>query len=228
LRSLQDEESGKGLCYKSMRADYWNRIMIFLKKADPALKRLLDIVFSLLLIGLFSPVMILIIILIKLTSRGPVLFSQKRYGLKGSEIKVFKFRTMYEIQDGDLVEQAKPGDPRITPIGRFLRRMSLDELPQLFNVLIGNMSFVGPRPHSIAINNRFRETIQDYMRRYDVKPGITGWAQIHGYRGYTPTQELMEKRVSYDLWYIQHRSIGLDGVIVFRTIFRIFNDKTAG
>jgi len=171
--------------------------------------------------------MVVIMIIIRFSSAGPVFFSQQRFGLRGKVFKVIKFRTMYESNGETDTEQAKPGDPRITPVGRLLRRMSLDELPQLFNVLMGQMTFVGPRPHSIALNDKYRNSIAGYMRRYDVKPGITGWAQVHGLRGHTPNKKAMAKRVEYDLWYIRNQSLWLDAKIVFRTVFVIFNDKNA-
>ena len=190
-------------------------------------RRLLDIVGSIFLIILAAVPMAAIMMIIKFSSPGPVFFSQRRFGLWGRVFKVFKFRTMYETVDGIDTGQVKPGDPRITTVGRVLRRMSLDELPQLFNVLMGHMTFVGPRPHSIALNERYRDSIAGYMRRYDVKPGITGWSQVNGYRGQTPTKKEMAKRVEYDLWYIRNRSLWLDAKIILKTAFVVFNDKNA-
>ena len=174
------------------------------------LKRAEDIVFSLMIIALISPVLIGVAIGVKLSSPGPVIFKQKRYGLDGKSIKVWKFRSMTTQDNGAVVKQATKNDPRITKFGAFIRRTSLDELPQFFNVLIGTMSIVGPRPHAVAHNEEYRGLISKYMLRHQVKPGITGWAQINGYRGETDTLDKMEKRVEHDLVYIQSWSLWLD------------------
>ena len=166
--------------------------------------------------------MLIIATIIKLTSRGPVLFKQDRYGLSGKKIKVWKFRSMNVSENTDNVVQATKNDIRITPFGRFLRRTSLDELPQFINVLQGRMSVVGPRPHAVAHNEEYRKLISYYMLRHKVKPGITGWAQINGFRGETDTLDKMEGRVDHDLEYIRNWSLWMDIRIVFLTVFKGF------
>lgn len=194
---------------------------------DGALKRMFDIVFSFLaLLIVFIP-MLFIALAVKFTSAGPVLFKQRRFGLEGEEINVWKFRSMSVAEDGDNVVQAKKNDPRVTKVGGFLRKSSLDELPQFFNVLQGRMSVVGPRPHAIAHNELYRKQIKGYMLRHKVKPGITGLAQINGYRGETDTLDKMEGRIKCDLEYISRWSMQLDIRIVFLTIFRGFAGKEA-
>lgn len=183
-----------------------------------ALKKMEDLVLGSLILLLILPLMAVIAIAIKLSSPGPVLFKQRRHGLNGEVIKIYKFRTMTSLEDGDVIIQATQQDARITKIGKFLRRHSLDELPQFFNVLEGTMSIVGPRPHALAHNEHYRQLINGYMQRHKVKPGITGWAQAHGLRGETDTIEKMQKRVEYDLYYINHWSIGLDLKIILLTI----------
>lgn len=185
------------------------------------IKRLEDLVLSLLILSLTAVPMALIAMAVKLTSPGPVLFGQRRNGLDGREITVWKFRTMQVLEDGDHVFQAVRGDHRVTLLGAFLRRTSLDELPQLFNVLRGDMSIVGPRPHAVAHNQAYRKLIPGYMLRHRVKPGITGWAQIHGWRGETDTIEKMEQRIQFDLWYIRNWSLWLDLSIIARTVSRV-------
>lgn len=189
------------------------------------IKRSFDIVVSVIAILLLALPMLIIALLIKLTSKGPVLFKQDRYGLDARPIKVFKFRSMTVMDNGDTVRQATKGDARITPLGAFLRRTSLDELPQFFNVLLGDMSVVGPRPHAVAHNEQYRKLVDFYMLRHKVKPGITGWAQINGWRGETDSLEKMEKRVEYDLAYIKNWSLFWDAKIVFLTFFRGFTGK---
>lgn len=191
------------------------------------LKRLVDVLFSLILIILLLPVMMLIYFSVMLTSSGSVIFKQKRYGLDGREINIFKFRTMYEFPHDKNIRQATIDDSRVTKIGRFLRRTSLDELPQLFNVLFGNMSLVGPRPHAIAHNEEFRKLIHGYMLRHKVKPGITGWAQVCGWRGETDTLNKMEKRIECDFYYINNWSIMFDFKIMFLTFIYGFWNKNA-
>ena len=182
------------------------------------LKRLEDIALSALILALISVPLLVIALLVRLTSPGPVLFRQKRYGLNGKEIRVLKFRTMTVCEDGPKVTQATRDDPRITPFGRFLRRTSLDELPQFLQVLTGEMSIVGPRPHAVAHNEQYRALIHGYMLRHKVKPGITGWAQINGWRGETLKLESMEKRVAHDLEYIEGWTLLWDLEIILRTI----------
>ena len=193
------------------------------------IKWLEDKIFATLIIILISPVLAIIAILIKSTSDGPILFIQQRHGWNGESIGIFKFRSMYvQKQDASgFVKQATKNDPRITPLGRILRSTSLDELPQFFNVLQGNMSIVGPRPHAIAHNLEYREHIPRYMLRHKVKPGITGWAQINGLRGETDTLEKMDLRIQADLYYIENWSLWFDIKIIFLTVFKGFLGKNA-
>ena len=185
-------------------------------------KRVTDVALSALALLLTWPLMVLIAIAVKLSSRGPVLFKQRRYGLHGEEILVYKFRSMTVCEDGAVVVQARRRDRRITGIGRFLRRTSLDELPQLFNVLQGKMSFVGPRPHAVAHNELYRKLISGYMIRHKVRPGMTGWAQVHGLRGETRAVEQMRLRVEYDLEYLRNWSLSLDLRILLKTLGIVF------
>ena len=171
--------------------------------------------------------MLAIAILVRLRSPGPVIFRQRRYGLNGEEIIVYKFRTMTVTEDGPTIVQATKEDPRTTRVGRFLRRYSLDELPQLINVLQGRMSLVGPRPHAVAHNELYRKLIKGYMVRHKVKPGITGLAQVNGLRGETRALEQMEARVRYDLEYLRNWSLELDLEILAKTAVRVFNDAKA-
>lgn len=191
-------------------------------------KRLEDIVIGGVISLLILPVCLAIAAAIKLSSPGPVLFKQYRTGINGSKFKVYKFRSMvvHQERDGE-VTQARREDPRVTRIGAFLRRTSLDELPQFFNVLQGRMSIVGPRPHALAHNEYYKDLVESYMQRHKVKPGITGWAQVNGYRGETDTLDKMQKRVECDLWYIDNWSLWLDIKIIFWTIFKGFIGKTA-
>ena len=191
-------------------------------------KRLEDIVLSILILTVAAAPMAGIAAVLKLTSPGTVLFAQRRHGLDGRKAVIWKFRTMTVTEDGDDCVQAVPADPRLTRIGAFLRRHSLDELPQFFNVLRGDMSIVGPRPHALAHNEQYRKLIPGYMLRHRVKPGITGWAQIHGLRGRTDTLERMEQRVRYDLWYIRHWSVWLDLWIIVRSVALMAGDENAG
>ena len=196
--------------------------------SDHALiKRIEDVIIGGAILTLISPVLLGISLAVKLTSKGPAIFKQTRYGLKGEKILVWKFRTMTVCEDGDNVRQAQKNDDRFTPIGRFLRRTSLDELPQFINVLQGRMSIVGPRPHAVAHNEQYRSLIPGYMLRHMIKPGITGWAQINGWRGETNTVYKMKKRVEFDLEYMREWSLALDLKIIFLTITRSFIDKNA-
>lgn len=190
-------------------------------------KRISDIVLSSIILVLISPILLLVAIGVKLSSPGPAIFKQKRNGLDGSEITVYKFRSMRAMDNGPVVKQATKDDPRITPFGAFLRRTSLDELPQFFNVLQGRMSIVGPRPHAVAHNEMYRQLIKAYMVRHKVKPGITGWAQVNGYRGETDTIEKMQARVEYDLEYLRNWSLGLDLQIIARTVRLMLFDRNA-
>jgi putative colanic acid biosynthesis UDP-glucose lipid carrier transferase len=191
------------------------------------LKRIEDIILGLFFTLLSLPVMLFVAIGIKLTSPGPVLFKQNRYGLNGKQIQVWKFRTMRVMENSAVVTQATRNDPRITKFGAFLRKTSLDELPQFINVLQGRMSIVGPRPHAVAHNEQYRVLVENYMIRHKVKPGITGLAQINGFRGETDTLDKMEKRIQFDLQYIQSWSLLLDLKIIFLTFFRGFVGKNA-
>ena len=191
------------------------------------LKRVSDILFSLLIMALISPLLLAIAVAVKLTSHGPIIFKQRRYGLDGKEILVYKFRSMSVCEDGGTIKQAQKNDNRITPLGRFLRKTSLDELPQFINVLQGRMSIVGPRPHAVAHNELYRKLIKGYMIRHKVKPGITGWAQVNGYRGETETLDKMQGRIDYDLDYLRNWSIALDLQIIIRTVLVVFKDQSA-
>lgn len=186
---------------------------------DGWLKRLEDLVLGSIILSLIAVPMLFIAIAIKCTSRGPVFFRQRRYGLNGEVIYVLKFRSMRVAEDGPLVKQAEADDPRVTPLGRFLRRTSLDELPQFFHVITGKMSIVGPRPHAVAHNEAYRRKIRRYMLRHKVKPGITGWAQVNGWRGETDTLEKMERRIEHDLEYIRNWDLLWDLQIIMKTIF---------
>ena len=183
------------------------------------MKRIEDVVVGTMILGLISLPMLIIAAAVKATSRGPVLFRQRRYGLNGEQIEVLKFRTMTVCEDGDVVRQATANDSRITRLGAFMRRTSLDELPQFLHVITGKMSIVGPRPHAVAHNELYRTKIHGYMLRHKVKPGITGWAQVNGWRGETDTLEKMEKRIEHDLDYIRGWSLIWDIKIIFLTVF---------
>jgi putative colanic acid biosynthesis UDP-glucose lipid carrier transferase len=189
--------------------------------SDGVFKRIEDIVLGSLFTLLASVPMLLIALGIKLTSKGPVFFRQRRYGLNGEEIRVLKFRTMTVTEDGPNVTQAKQGDARVTAFGSLLRRTSLDELPQLLQVVTGTMSLVGPRPHAVAHNEQYRSLIRGYMLRHKVKPGITGWAQVNGWRGETDTLEKMEQRVRFDLEYIRRWRLSFDIVILAMTVRQV-------
>ena len=191
------------------------------------IKRASDILLASLILLLVSPAMLAIAAGVKLSSPGPVIFMQRRYGLDGKEISVYKFRSMTVCEDGDSVPQAQRGDRRITRFGAFLRRTSLDELPQFINVLQGRMSVVGPRPHAVAHNELYRKLIKGYMIRHKVKPGITGLAQVNGLRGETETLEKMKARIECDLDYLRNWSLGLDLSIVLRTVLVVIRDRNA-
>lgn len=195
--------------------------------ANRIVKRVEDIILSILILAMIALPMLFIAFCVRMTSSGPALFRQKRYGIDGKPIEVWKFRSMKVMENGGKVTQASRNDTRITPFGAFLRKTSLDELPQFINVLRGEMSIVGPRPHAIAHNEEYRKIISGYMLRHKVKPGITGWAQINGWRGETDTLDKMEKRIEYDLDYIRNWSLFLDLKIVFLTIFKGFINKNA-
>lgn len=196
-------------------------------RAERLVKRCLDVTLALALIVLLSPLLVAIAITIRLDSRGPVLFRQTRIGFCGRPFLIYKFRSMHTTENGPVVKQAERGDARVTKFGSFLRRNSLDELPQLLNVVVGDMSLVGPRPHAMAHDKHYEPLIDDYAWRYHALPGITGWAQVTGYRGETPTLASMEGRVERDLWYIRNWSIWLDVKILFMTIGAVLRPTNA-
>jgi putative colanic acid biosynthesis UDP-glucose lipid carrier transferase len=190
-------------------------------------KRVTDVVLAGSILALVSPLLLAIALGVKLSSPGPVLFKQRRYGLGGEEIVVYKFRSMTVCEDGEHIAQATRRDPRVTRFGAFIRRTSLDELPQFINVLQGHMSIVGPRPHAVVHNETYRKLIKGYMMRHKVKPGITGWAQVNGFRGETESLEKMRARIEYDLDYLRHWSLGLDLKIILRTFLLVLKDRSA-
>lgn len=194
---------------------------------DGVLKRGFDIAASLTLLAILAIPLMVISVLVKMSSPGPIFFRQKRYGLMGEEIRVWKFRSMQTCEDGSNVRQATKDDDRITPIGKILRKTSLDELPQLFNVVGGSMSLVGPRPHASAHNEQYRSLIDGYMLRHKVKPGITGLAQVNGWRGETETLEKMERRVEFDHRYIREWTLWMDLQILFQTALVVFKQENA-
>ncbi|MEL6788994.1 MAG: undecaprenyl-phosphate glucose phosphotransferase [Pseudomonadota bacterium] len=190
-------------------------------------KMLEDRILGTLILLAISPLMLAIALAVKLQGKGPILFAQQRHGFNNEVFKIYKFRTMTVAEDGDVVTQAQKNDQRITPLGGFLRRYSLDELPQLLNVVKGDMSLVGPRPHALAHNHQYARTVENYSGRHKVKPGITGWAQVNGYRGETSENEMMADRVRYDLAYIDNWSLFFDLKILFLTIFAVLFPKNA-
>ena len=194
---------------------------------DGVIKRVSDVVLSLLILTLIAPLMLAIAVGVKRGSPGPVLFKQRRYGADGKEILIYKFRSMTVCEDGDRIVQATRNDQRVTKLGGFLRKSSFDELPQFINVLQGRMSIVGPRPHAVAHNELYRKLINGYMVRHKVKPGITGWAQVSGYRGETDTLDKMQKRIEYDLDYLRNWSLGMDLWIIVKTVGVVFKDRHA-
>ncbi len=194
---------------------------------ESVIKDISDFVLASLILLLLFPIMLAITLAVVLTSPGPAIFKQRRYGLNGEEIIVYKFRSMTVAEDGAHIEQAHKDDPRITRIGAFLRRTSLDELPQFINVLQGRMSIVGPRPHAVAHNELYRKLIKGYMLRHKVRPGITGWAQVNGLRGETDVLEKMQGRIEHDLYYLQNWSIWLDLWIIVRTVVVVLRRDNA-
>jgi len=190
-------------------------------------KRAEDVLVSTLMAIVLSPLLLITAIAIKFESRGPIIFKQRRYGLDGKEFLVWKFRSMTVSEDGNKVPQATPSDHRVTRVGAVIRKYSIDELPQLINVLTGQMSLVGPRPHAVAHNEYYRNKVHGYMARHKIRPGITGWAQVNGCRGETEAIEKMQRRLRYDLEYIQNWSIALDARILFKTLLTVLFDKNA-
>ena len=198
-----------------------------LSPAEQKLKRMFDLLVAAVALILLLPVLVLVAMAIRFDSAGPILFRQTRHSFNGIPFKIIKFRTMYVLEDGDHVAQATPGDRRVTRVGAWLRRTSIDELPQLLNVLRGEMSIVGPRPHAASHDRFFAQCIENYAYRHHVKSGITGWAQVNGARGETNTLEKIQKRVDLDLWYIKHWSLRLDLSILLRTVGTVIRGKNA-
>jgi putative colanic acid biosynthesis UDP-glucose lipid carrier transferase len=195
--------------------------------ASALVKRASDVSFSTAILAAISPLLLVLALCVKLSSRGPVIFKQRRYGLDGEEIVVYKFRSMTVTEDGDAVPQCAKRDARLTPLGVFMRRTSLDELPQFINVLQGRMSIVGPRPHAVAHNELYRKLIKGYMQRHKVRPGLTGWAQVNGLRGETPTLERMQARIDHDLDYLRNWSLRLDLYIMAKTLWVVLKGHNA-
>jgi Undecaprenyl-phosphate glucose phosphotransferase len=196
-----------------------------LTQTQQIMKRIFDATLAAIGLVMLAPILVIIAVLIKIDSPGPVMFRQRRAGFSGRTFKIYKFRTMVTLDDGDSIKQATKNDVRVTRVGRFLRKSSLDELLQLFNVLQGNMSIVGPRPHALSHDSQYNDLITTYALRHHMKPGITGWAQVNGYRGETSTLKMMEGRVEHDLWYIKHWSLTLDVKTIILTIIHIFRPK---
>jgi exopolysaccharide biosynthesis polyprenyl glycosylphosphotransferase len=225
----------RGFLSRKITIDFYDLIPVISMRKEPLqntlnriVKRAFDIVFSLLVILLVFPFALLVFApLIKLSSRGPIFFKQLRSGRNNVEFYCYKFRTMRVNDQADSL-QASKGDVRITKIGAFLRKTSLDELPQFYNALIGNMSVVGPRPHMLRHTEEYSKLIDKFMVRQLVKPGVTGWAQVHGYRGDTRNSLLMEKRVEYDVWYLENWSLLLDIKIVVITAWQVLSSKYTG
>jgi exopolysaccharide biosynthesis polyprenyl glycosylphosphotransferase len=187
----------------------------------------LDVTLATATLVVLLPLLAAVSAAIKLDSRGPVMFRQRRKGFNGNEFAIYKFRTMTVLEDGAVVPQARQGDERVTRLGRLLRATSIDELPQLINVLRGDMSLVGPRPHALAHDDKYSDLIGNYAFRHNVKPGITGWAQVNGLRGETAKLELMQKRLDLDLWYINNWSMWLDMWIILRTCIELGRGRNA-
>ena len=190
-------------------------------------KRVLDIAVAATLLVLLSPLLALVSLAVALDSRGPILFAQRRTGLNGKTFPIFKFRSMRVTEDGDDVQQAVRGDARITRTGRVIRKLSLDELPQLINVLAGEMSLVGPRPHAVAHDDYYGAALSNYAVRFAAKPGITGWAQVNGARGATPTLAHMQARIDLDAWYVANAGFALDLLILARTPLAVLRTRNA-
>jgi Undecaprenyl-phosphate glucose phosphotransferase len=198
-----------------------------LSTAERLVKRAMDILIGLLALIFFIPILAITALAIKFDGKGPILFLQNRKGFNGRQFVMFKFRTMTVQENGDVVTQASRNDPRVTRIGRLLRTVSIDELPQLMNVVRGEMSLIGPRPHALAHDNQFERLLQDYAFRHHVKPGMTGWAQVNGLRGATPSVEQIARRVKMDLWYINNWSLWLDIQILIKTVFEVLRKRNA-
>ena len=210
-----------------MRSDRDRRIPTAPSRVTMATKRVLDIVGAALGLLLLWPVFAVVALMIKLETPGPIFFRQERVGRGGRSFRIYKFRSMVVAPEHGGIALTVRADPRITRVGMFLRRSKLDELPQLINVLVGDMSIVGPRPHAVAHNEQYSRLIDEYLARHRVKPGITGWAQVNGLRGETETLEKMEQRVRYDLYYIENWSLAFDMRIILRTLFVGFSHPNA-
>jgi Undecaprenyl-phosphate glucose phosphotransferase len=218
--------------FQRARSDIGDTVAIELQRAalsptEQAVKRGIDIVLSLLGLIVLSPILLAAAIAIRLDSRGPALFRQTRHGFNGRPFRIYKFRTMTVMENGDIVQQAQKSDKRVTRVGRWLRRFSVDELPQLLNVFLGDMSLVGPRPHASAHERHFTSIIEKYAFRHHVKSGMTGWAQVHGARGETDTLDKIQRRVELDIWYINNWSIWLDFSVMIRTVLVVFTSDNA-
>jgi exopolysaccharide biosynthesis polyprenyl glycosylphosphotransferase len=230
ILAVPDEFTGEIL--RHGLSEIGNRIAVDVQKAPMsavghAIKRAMDIVLSALVIAFFSPLLIAIALAIICDSSGPVLFRQVRNGYQGRSFRILKFRTMTVMEDGEVVTQAHKGDSRVTRVGRILRKYSLDELPQLLNVLRGEMSLIGPRPHAQAHDAFYSKLIENYEIRQHVKPGITGWAQVNGLRGETHTLDLMYRRIELDCWYAKNCSVLLDLRILARTVLEVLRPRNA-
>jgi putative colanic acid biosynthesis UDP-glucose lipid carrier transferase len=197
------------------------------KSSELLARRALDILVSTTGLIMFLPLLLITAVAIKFDSSGPIIFRQRRCGFNGRQFQIFKFRTMVVQEDDNSVVQARRNDHRVTRLGKWLRRTSIDELPQLLNVLKGNMSIVGPRPHALAHDNEFDKTVRNYAFRHHVKPGITGWAQVNGYRGETRSVDDIKNRVKFDLWYIDNWTLFLDVKIIMMTIFTVLKSRNA-
>ena len=218
--------------FQRARSDIGDTVAIELQRAalsptEQAVKRGIDIVLSLLGLIVLSPILLAAAIAIRLDLRGPALFRQTRHGFNGRPFRIYKFRTMTVMENGDIVQQAQKSDKRVTRVGRWLRRFSVDELPQLLNVFLGDMSLVGPRPHASAHERHFTSVLEKYAFRHHVKSGMTGWAQVHGARGETDTLDKMQRRVELDIWYINNWSIWLDFSVMIRTVLVVFTSDNA-
>ena len=224
--SLQDHAAKATAIAAALSFEDAPRLGTRVREANPA-KRALDLALAIPLLIVLAPFLAAMASWVWLDSPGPALFRQRRLGLNGKPFAIFKFRTINVLEDGDRVAQASKGDARVTQAGRFLRQTSLDELPQLLNVIKGQMSLVGPRPHAIAHDRYYGAIIRDYRERQSVKPGITGWAQVNGFRGETPTIATMRARVECDVWYAQHCSVLLDLKILFRTVGVVLRRRNA-
>ena len=219
LLTLPLKKLGDSVCIEIQREP--------LTAIEQAMKRGFDIVCAATCLILLFPLLVMTAVAVKFDSSGPIVFLQRRCGFNGKKFKILKFRTMNVLEDGPSVVPALPNDDRVTGIGKWLRKTSIDELPQLLNVLVGNMSIVGPRPHAVAHDDQLQKLVQDYAFRHHVKPGITGWAQVHGFRGQITTYAAMKKRLELDVWYINNWSLGLDFWIVFRTAFEVLRGENA-